>query len=104
MSHRKLEDGASKVLHDIQTISHGYNAEPNYIESGIEKVLAMRRRQHQMLVRTLGVIVQSDVLTSLFKDQRSRRRHADRERWFSVELVRELARRNHGFGMSARSG
>ena len=100
---RIFGEGAAEILHDVKAVTIAYYAEPNHVVRGIEQVRAMGRRQHEMFMPMLGVIIERNVLALLLELEVRCGREALRQCGLAIELVRETPRFEHGLRMHASS-
>ena len=99
---RVVGQTVSEILRHVQRKSHAHHSESGHVVSGIQQVLAMRRRMHQAFVRLLRASSVGNIFSSLIEMQRAVGGQPLCQRGLSGKLMRKLLPLGHLHGVSAR--
>ena len=92
---RVRRQAVSKVFHYIDPPPAAKHTKARHVVVGIEQVLAVRRREHQVLMRPISRDVQRHILTSMIQVQHARRRQTVWKGGLAVQLMRKLLLMRH---------
>jgi hypothetical protein len=99
---RVVREGMAKILHDVEAVATGNHAQPYNVESRVEQVGTMWRREHQVLMSAFHVGIESDILSVLLKQQIAGSGQPVSQGGLAVKLMRDITRLKHGLSVPAR--